>query len=117
MQSLGLRAESPPSEVDDFIEHLRALFSKQSEAEKLRIRIKAIDEDAAAFGGQVEALVAMIALELVDLPVDDAVVRLNSLLSENRSRQTKRQQIEEQIEQATQEIHAPNTPNLSLIHI
>ena len=108
MQSLGLRAESPPSEVDDYIEHLRALFSKQSEAEKLRIRIKAIDEDAAAFGGQVEALVATIALELVDLPADDAVVRLNSLLSENRSRQTKRQQIEEQIEQATQEIQDSN---------
>ena len=108
MQSLGLRAESSPSEVDDFIEHLRALFSKQSEAEKLRIRIKAIDEDAAAFGGQVEALVATIAPELVDLPADDAVVRVNSLLSENRSRQTKRQQIEEQIEQATQEIQDSN---------
>ena len=104
MQSLGLRAESSPPEVDDFIEHLRALFSKQSEAEKLRIRINAIDEDAAAFGGQVEALVATTAPELVDLSADDAVVRLNSLLSENRSRQTKRQQIEEQIEQATQEI-------------
>jgi uncharacterized protein YhaN len=104
MQSLGLRAESSPSELDDFIENLRALFSKQGEAEKLRIRINAIDEDAAAFCGQVEAMVATIAPELVDLPADDAVVRLNSLLSENRSRQTKRQQIEEQIEQATQEI-------------
>ena len=108
MQSLGLRAERSPSEADDFIEHLRALFSKQSEAEKLRIRIKTIDEDAAAFGGQVEALGATIAPELVDLPADDAVVRLNSLLSENRSRQTKRQQIEEQIEQATQEIRDSN---------
>ncbi|MES9989471.1 MAG: AAA family ATPase [Candidatus Thiodiazotropha endolucinida] len=108
MQGLGLRTESSPSEVDDFIEHLRALFSKQSEAEKLRIRIKAIDEDAAAFGGQVEALVATIAPELGDLPADDAVVRLNSLLSESRSRQTKRQQIEEQIEQATQEIQDSN---------
>ena len=108
IQSLGLRAESSPSEVDDFIEHLRALFSKQIEAEKLRIRINAIDEDAAAFGGQVDVLVATIAPELVDLPADDAVVRLNSLLSENRSRQTKRQQIEEQIEQATQEIQDSN---------
>ncbi len=104
MQSLGLRAGSSPSEVDDFIENLRALFSKQGEAEKLRIRINAIDEDAAAFCGQVEAMVATIASELVDLSADDAVGRLNSLLSENRSRQTKRQQIEEQIEQATQEI-------------
>jgi len=108
MQSLGLRAECSPSEVNDFIEYIRALFLKQGEAEKLRIRIKAIDEDAATFGGQVETLVATIAPELVDLPADDAVVRLNSLLSENRSRQTKRQQIEEQTEQATQEIQGSN---------
>ncbi|MCU7920460.1 MAG: AAA family ATPase [Candidatus Thiodiazotropha sp. (ex Epidulcina cf. delphinae)] len=104
MQSLGLRGETSPSEVDDFIENVRALFSKQDEAEKLRIRINAIDKDAAAFRGQVEAMVATIAPELGDLPADDAVVRLNSFLSENRSIQTKRQQIEEQIEQARQEV-------------
>ncbi|MCU7859431.1 MAG: AAA family ATPase, partial [Candidatus Thiodiazotropha sp. (ex Lucinoma kastoroae)] len=104
MQGLGLRNETSPSEVDDFIEKVRALFSKQGEAEKLRIRTNAIDEDAEAFRGQVENLVATITPELGDLPADDAVVRLNALLSENRSRQTKRQQIEEQVEQAKQEI-------------
>lgn len=104
MQTLGLEGKTSPSEVDNFIENIRALFSKQGEAEKLRIRMNAIDEDAATFRGQVEAMVAAIAPELADSPEDDAVVRLNSLLSENRSRQTKRQQIEEQIEQAKQEI-------------
>jgi uncharacterized protein YhaN len=104
MQSLGLRNETSPSEVDDFIEKVRALFSKQGEAEKLRIRTHAIDEDAQAFRGQVENMVATIAPELGDFPADDAVVRLNSLLSENRSKQTRRQQIEEQVEQAKQEI-------------
>jgi len=108
MQSLGLRSETSPSAVDGFIENVRALFSKQNEAEKLRIRINAIDEDAVAFRGQVKAIVTTIAPELGDLPADDAVVRLNTLLSENRSRQTKRQQIEEQIEQATQEIQDSN---------
>ena len=104
MQSLGLRGETSPLEVDDFIENIRALFSKLGEAEKLRIRINAIDEDAVAFSEQVEACITKIAPELGDLPTDDTVMRLNSLLSENRSRQTKRQQIEEQIGQATQEI-------------
>jgi DNA repair exonuclease SbcCD ATPase subunit len=108
MQSLGLQSETSPSQVDDFIEKVRALFSKQGEAEKLRIRINAIDEDAAAFRNQTEAMVAAIAPDLGDLPVDDAVVRLNSLLSENRSRQTKRQQIEEQIDQAKLEIQDSN---------
>ena len=108
MQSIGLRSETSPSEVDDFFENLRALFSKLGEVEKLRIRVSAIDEDAAAFRTQVEAMVATIAPELSDMPADDAVVRLNALLSENRSRQTKRQQIEEQIEQAAQEIQDSN---------
>ena len=104
MQSFGLRIDSLPSEADDFIEKVRALFSKQDDAEKLRIRTTAIDEDAETFRGQVENMVTAIAPELVDLPADGAVARLNSLLSDNRSRQTKRQQIEEQVEQANQEI-------------
>jgi len=108
MQSVGLRDDTSPSVVDDFFENVRTLFSKLGDAEKLRIRINAIDEDAAAFRSQVEAMVANIAPELSDVPADDVVVRLNALLSENRSRHTKRQQIEEQIEQATQDIQESN---------
>lgn len=108
MQGVGLRDDTQPSVVDDFFENVRTLFSKLGDAEKLRIRINAIDEDAAAFRSQVQAMVANIAPELGDVPADDVVVRLNALLSENRSRHTKRQQIEEQIEQATQEIQESN---------
>lgn len=108
IQSIGLQGEASPSEVDTFIEKIRALFLKQSEADKLKIRINAIDKDAEVFHGQLETMVSTIAPELDGLLADDAVVRLNSLLSENRSRQTKRQQIEEQIEQATLEIQDSN---------
>lgn len=104
MKNLGLPSDSSPSAVDDFIENVRTLFSKQSDAEKLAIRINAIDEDATAFRGLVEAMAAKIAPALGELPADDAVMRLNTLLSENRSKQTKRQQLEEQIEQVKEEI-------------
>ncbi len=104
MQSLGLRSDTPPSEVGDFIENVRTLFSKQGETEKLRIRTNAINEDAESFRRQVEDMLATIAPELGNLPADDAVMRLNSLLSESRSKRTKRQQIEGQIEQAKQEL-------------
>lgn len=90
--------------TDDFIEKVRALFSKQGEAEKLRIRTNAIDEDAETYRSLVENMVATIAPELGDLPANVAVMCLNALLSENRSKQTKRLQIEEQVEQAKQEI-------------
>jgi len=104
MQGFGLCKDALPSEVGDFIEKVRALFSKQVEAEKLRIRSKAINEDAASFCSQVEEMVVTIAPELGGMDTDDAVMRLNSLLSENRSRETKRLQIEEQVEQARLEI-------------
>jgi uncharacterized protein YhaN len=108
MRSVGLRDDVSPSVVEDFFENLRTLFLKLGEAEKLRMRINAIDEDAAAFRSQVQAMVASIAPELEGVPADEVVVRLNALLSENRSRQTKRQQIEEQIEQTVLEIQESN---------
>ncbi|MEN8167210.1 MAG: hypothetical protein ABFR65_06995, partial [Pseudomonadota bacterium] len=104
LERFGLQEESSPAEMADFIEKVRELFAKQGEAEKLRIRIEAIDEDAESLRLQVAGMAANIAPELADLPVDDAVMRLNSLLSENRSRQAERQQIEEQLVQTQQEI-------------
>jgi len=104
MQDFGLRNDSSPSAADGFVENIRALFAKKIDADKLLIRTKAIDEDAVSFCNQVQSMAAAIAPELTDLPADDIVLRLNSLLSENRSKQTKRQQIEGQIEQAKQEI-------------
>jgi len=104
MQKLGLQTDSSPSDVDDFNENVRTLFAKQSEAEKLQIRITAIDEDAESFRKQVGNMATSIAPEIADLSAAEAVLRLNSLLAENRLRQTKRHQIEEQIEQAKQEI-------------
>ena len=104
LESFGLPDNASPSEMSDIIEKLRELFAKQGETEKLKIRIKAIDDDAESFVGQVVSLIENIASELVGLSADDAVMRLNSLLSNNRARQTQRQQMEEQIEQAQREI-------------
>jgi len=104
IESVGFQCDASPSEVADFIEKVRELFIKQSEAEKLRVRIKAIDNDAESFRSQVAGMVSNLAPELEGLPADDAVVGLNSLLSDNRSKLTQRQQIEEQIQQVQQEI-------------
>jgi len=108
IQSLGLRDDFSPSEAGDYMEKVRALFTKQDDVEKLRIRIKAIDDDAESFRSEVAHMVATIVPDIAELPADDAVMRFNAMLSENRSRQTKRQQIEEQVEQAKQEIQDSN---------
>ncbi len=104
IESLGLQGDTSPSNVADFIEKVRELFAKQGEVEKLQIRIKAIDEDAEFFRNQVASMVASSAPELVELAADNAVMRLTSLLLDNRSKMTRRQQIEEQLEQVQQEI-------------
>lgn len=104
MRSFGLQDDSSPTEVGDFIEKIRTLFANQGEAEKLRIRTNAIDENAGSFRSQVEDMVATIAPEFADMAADESVIRLNSLLSENRSKQIEQQQIEGQVGQAQREI-------------
>lgn len=103
-ENFGLQGESSPSEVTDFIEKVRELFAKQSEVEKLQIRIKSIDDDAGSFLNQVADMVASLAPELAEQTTDNAVIRLNSLLSDNRSKKTQRQQIAKQLQQVQLEI-------------
>ena len=109
LERFGLQGDASPSEAADSIEKVRDLFAQQDEGEKLQIRIKAIDADAHSFRREVVAIVASIAPELADFPVDEAVMRLNSMLSNHHARQTRRQQIEEQLEQAQQEIQDSKT--------
>ena len=109
IESVGLKEDSLPSEAADVIDKLRDLFAKQSEAENLQIRIQAIDEDAETFNGQVDTMVANVAPELAKLMTEEAVVRLSTLLSESRAGQSRRQQIEEQLEEARQDIQDSET--------
>jgi uncharacterized protein YhaN len=109
MQSIGQPDEMPPSGIHEFIESVRMLFAKLAEAEKLRIRIHAIDEEAEAFRNEVVPMVGEIAPDLADLSVDDAVGRLNTLLSDNQAKRTKRQQFEEQINQTAQDLSESQT--------
>ncbi len=93
-----------PAEANSIIEKLRELFSKQSDADKLQTRIRGIDKDADDFRNHVSRVVAQVAPELADLSVTQAVERLNALLAENRSSESRRQQIEMQVQQAREDI-------------
>jgi len=104
LEDVGLEGDALPSEAADVIDKLRDLFAKQSEAEKLQIRIHAIDEDAESVSGQVSSVVTNVAPEITKLPTEEAVMRLNTLLSESRTGLSRRQQIEEQLQQARQDI-------------
>lgn len=104
VEGVGLEGDALPYEAADVIDKLRDLFAKQSDADKLQIRIQAIDEDAESFNGQVGSVVENVASEFTKLPTEEAVMRLNTLLSESRTGLSRRQQIEEQLQQARQDI-------------
>jgi len=104
VEEIGLKGDASPSEAASVIDKLRELFAKQREAKKLQIRLQAIDEDAVSFSGQVGSVVAKVAPEFAKLSAEEAVVRLNVLLSDSRARQSRHQQIEEQLQQAQQDV-------------
>ncbi len=104
MRVIGLPESAQPTEVDQFFENVRKLFSKLEEERSLSKRIDTIDADTKDFCTRAKTMVAAVAPDLENLTPDPAVVRLHSLLSEHRSKNTKRQQIEDQIEKENQEI-------------
>lgn len=104
VKNVGLKDGLSPSEANDVIDMLRELFAKQTEAETLQIRIQAIDKDAESFSAQVSSIIANTAPEFAKLPTEEAVMRLNTLLADSRTGQSRRQQIEEQLQQVREEI-------------
>ena len=115
VEGVGLEGDALPSEAADVIDKLRDLFAKQSDAEKLQIRIHAIDEDAKSFSGQVGSVVATVAPEFAGLLTEEAVMHLNTLLSESRTGLSRYQQIEEQLQQARQDIQDSETTIQTMI--
>ena len=106
VQDLGLGADALSAEVTDMLENIRDLFGRLKDAETLRIRIEGIDTDAGAFRDEVASVVARVAPELADLPSTESVVRLSGLLSETGKDDSRRQQLEQQIQEAQEHINS-----------
>ncbi|HFE38658.1 MAG TPA: hypothetical protein ENK06_09640 [Gammaproteobacteria bacterium] len=103
--AIGLQADALPAEAAAVIDMLGELFKKQGEAEKLQIRIQAIDEEAASLNEQVFAVVRNVAPEFSELSVVEAVTKLNTLLVDSQTTLSRYQQIEEQLQQAQQDVY------------
>jgi uncharacterized protein YhaN len=101
---LCLGADALPAEATDMLEAIRSLFGKLDEAETVRIRLDGIDTDAGAFRDDVAGVVERVAPERTGLPAEEAVASLTRLLSEARKEDTRRQQLEMQIQKAQKDI-------------
>ncbi|MEA3302249.1 MAG: AAA family ATPase, partial [Pseudomonadota bacterium] len=97
VEGLDLTFGVSPSEANALIEKCGELFSKLAEADVLQQRIDGIDRDAANFRKQVEQVVEQVSEDLSELAEEDAVVRLNALLTGNRERQSRREALDKQL--------------------
>jgi uncharacterized protein YhaN len=103
---LGLGADALPAEATEILESIRGLFAKLDEADAVRIRLEGIDTDAAAFREEVASVVERVAPERAELPAEEAVTSLARLLNETAREDTRRQQLEKQIQEAREHINA-----------
>jgi uncharacterized protein YhaN len=114
IEGFGLEDDVSPLEAAHFLEKLRDLFAKQKDAKNHQIRIQDIDKNVESFSKRVESVIAILGNELAMLPADEAVMRLNTLLSESQKRQSQRLQIEKQIKQTKQEIEDSKAATLTM---
>jgi uncharacterized protein YhaN len=112
---LGLGADALPTEVTAILDSVRDLFGKQNEADKLKIRIEAIDAEARTFREEVASMVARVAPDIAKLPAEDAVARLTRLLGDEQREDTRRQQFEDQIRKAQENINTAEATRKTML--
>jgi uncharacterized protein YhaN len=88
LHGLWLSEESAPGEAMEALENLRNCLEQRDLADGFQLRIDEIDRHARIFTADVAALVAAIAPELDALPAEQAVVKLQSMLTESRKTQS-----------------------------
>ena len=82
LAGLGLKGEISTTEAIDFIEILQDCFDKLKEADDLKKRIDGIDRDAKEMEKEVKALLEEVAPDMLELPLERAVLQLRTMLSQ-----------------------------------
>jgi len=81
LAGLGLKGEISTLEAIDFIETLQGCFDNLKDADDLKKRIDGIDRDAKELEEEVTTLLEEVAPEMLDLPLERAVLQLRKMLS------------------------------------
>jgi len=82
VSKLSLESQVSPAEAYAVLSKLDELFKKVDEKDSIERRITGIERDAGEFSINVQALVKMVVPEFDNLPVEQAVVQINSLSNE-----------------------------------
>ena len=103
---LGLERDVSTLEAIDLIDNLQVCFDKLKEADDLKKRIKGIERDANALETAVVELLKNLAPEMVDLPLDQAILKLRTMLNQSQKESTLYDKLSEEIDALHQEIAA-----------
>ena len=104
MEGIGLPEHTTPENAVEALENLRGCIEQLGKAEESKQRIDAMDKFKDEFSGDVLALVESVAPEINDLPPEQAVVKLQSMLKEARALSTKRDGFMERMESTEEDI-------------
>ncbi|MEI6206794.1 MAG: AAA family ATPase [Desulfuromonadales bacterium] len=97
LQGLGLSEGSTPAEAMEALENLRTCLEQRDMSGGYQLRIDEIDRHAREFGNDVAALVKEAAPALDGIPPEQAVVKLQSMLTEARKAMSVLEKIQEDI--------------------
>ena len=109
MTELGLAPDATPGEVSDDLQAIADAVAKVEAGAVLRARIAGIDRDAAAFLGQTRDLFGRLAVDLLNRPVEEAILTLHARLGEQRALGTRLEELRSQAGRAEEEVREAET--------
>ena len=104
LAGLGLTEQVLPSEALDLLETIADCFDKLEKAEEFQSRINGIDRDVKEFATDVQTLLEQVAPDLQDLPLEQAVLQLHTMLGKARQDSELLKKHGEEVEAITIEI-------------
>jgi uncharacterized protein YhaN len=109
MTELGLAPDAGPGEVSDDLQAIADAVAKVEAGTVLRTRIAGIDRDTAAFVAQTRECLGRLAVELLDRPVEEAILTLHARLDEQRAIKTRLEELRAQASRTEEEIRESDT--------
>lgn len=97
IQTLAFDISVKPPEMIQITDDLRKLFDKLKEAEKLRLQIKTIDDEAGEYRSKVNELARTVAPDIADMPIEQRVTELNNRLNNTKMEKKEEEEITKQL--------------------
>jgi uncharacterized protein YhaN len=108
LEGFGMAEETSPEDAVGVLEKLRECLDHIDKAQGFEQRLKAIDDYKLEFSGDVSALTKTVAPELNDLSPEQAVVKLQALLTDARGAFSVMEKLTEDLETIEEDIRQSN---------